>query len=46
MRIDAIAVDDSTAPQTRADAEYPGFCALARHARVIRNLRVELAQAG
>jgi hypothetical protein len=44
MRIDVIATDDSTTPQARAYAEYRLFAALARHARVIRTARVELAR--
>ena len=45
LRIDVIATDDSTTPQARAYAEYRVFAALARHARVIRSARVELAYA-
>lgn len=45
MRIDVIANDDSITPQARAYAEYRIFAALARHTRVIRRVRVELAQA-
>jgi ribosome-associated translation inhibitor RaiA len=44
MRIDIIATDDSTTPQARAYAEYRVFATLARHMRVIRSVRVELAR--
>src|SRR4051812_17355721 len=45
MRIDVIATDGATTPQARAYAEYRVFAALARHTRVIRSVRVELAHA-
>jgi ribosome-associated translation inhibitor RaiA len=45
MRIDIIATDDSITPQARAYAEYRLFATLARHTRVIRSARVELAHA-
>ncbi len=43
--IDVIGIDDSTTPQARAYAEYRVFAALARYARVIRRVRVELGHA-
>jgi hypothetical protein len=45
MRIDVIGTEDSTTPQARAYAEYRLFATLARHARVIRSVRVVLAHA-
>ena len=45
LLIDVIGNDDSTTPQARAYAEYRVFAALARHTRVIRRVRVELAHA-
>ena len=45
LLIDVIGTDDSTTPQARAYAEYRVFAALARHARLIRRVRVELAPA-
>ena len=42
MRIDVIGTDDSATPQARAYAEYRLFATLARHARVIRSVRVVL----
>jgi ribosome-associated translation inhibitor RaiA len=45
MLIEVIATDGATTPQARAYAEYRVFAALARHTRVIRHVRVELAHA-
>jgi len=45
MLIDVIATDGATTPHARAYAEYRVFAALARHTRVIRRVRVELAHA-
>ena len=45
LLIDVIGTDDSTTPHARAYAEYRVFAALARYARVIRRVRVELGHA-
>jgi ribosome-associated translation inhibitor RaiA len=42
MRIEVTGKNDAVSPQIRAYAEYRLFTALARHARVIRRVRVIL----
>lgn len=42
MRIEVTANNDSVSPRIRAYAEYRLFTTLARHARVIRRIRVIL----
>jgi ribosome-associated translation inhibitor RaiA len=43
MQIEVIGTDDSSTAKARAYAEYRLFATLARHARVIRSVRVVLS---